>query len=102
MNEKTKKEQEATRKRFQEMSEKEQKVVVSRLSGAVIKLADALVGCGFNNGKTLQMLAFAVTYILPIPEGHEDDYCAMFVKELKRCNRENNEFYNAAKKGGDV
>ena len=86
MNKKTKKVEEAPmRKRFNEMSEEEKSEKLDLVSSLTIKLGEAMYDCGITNKQCLQMLAVAVTTILPAPVGNEDLFFEMFLSELKTC-----------------
>lgn len=102
MNEKKNDEQKALRKRFHELPEKDQALLITRLSRAIHLLGTALCDCGFTNRQCLQMLAFTVANLITPPKGAEDLFYEQFVTELKVCYQEIDEAKKKKKEGGDV
>lgn len=102
MNKKKEDEQKAPRKRFHEMSDDEQKTLITRLSSAIHLLGRALYDCGFTNGQCMQMLAFTVASLMEPPKEAGDLFYEQFAKELKRCYEDIDEGKRLLEKGGDV
>lgn len=86
MKKETKKGEEApVRKHFNELTEEEKSAKLDLVSTLTCKLGEAMYDCGVTNRQCVQMLAVAVTSILPPPKGSEELFFALFLSELKTC-----------------